>query len=49
MIVILGCVIDEMIQFFVPYRSFDLIDLTADLCGILLFTWLAEIKKLKTS
>ncbi len=49
MIVILICVIDEIIQFFVPYRSFDLVDLTADFCGIVLFTWLAERKKLKTS
>ncbi|MBE9082902.1 MULTISPECIES: VanZ family protein [unclassified Tolypothrix] len=49
MIVILICVIDEIIQFFVPYRSFDLFDLTADLCGIVFFTWLAERKKLKTS
>ncbi|MBD2240997.1 VanZ family protein [Aulosira sp. FACHB-113] len=48
-IVISICVIDEIIQFFVPYRSFDLVDLTAGLCGIVFFTWLAEIKKLKTS
>ncbi|MFN6572276.1 antibiotic resistance protein VanZ [Nostoc minutum NIES-26] len=42
LIVIFFCVIDEIIQLFVPYRSFDLVDLAADLCGIVLFTWLAE-------
>ncbi|QSJ17323.1 VanZ family protein [Nostoc sp. UHCC 0702] len=42
LIVIFFCLVDEMIQFFVPYRSFDLVDLAADLCGIVLFTWLAE-------
>ncbi len=42
MIVVLFCVVDEIIQLFVPYRSFDLVDLIADLCGIVLFTWLAE-------
>lgn len=50
LIVIFFCLVDEMIQFFVPYRSFDLVDLAADLCGIFLFTWLAETqinKKLK--
>ncbi|MBH8567074.1 VanZ family protein [Nostoc sp. CENA67] len=42
LIVIFFCLVDEMIQFFVPYRSFDLVDLAADLGGIVLFTWLAE-------
>jgi VanZ family protein len=46
MIVICFCVIDEIIQLFVPYRSFDLVDLIADLCGIVLFTWLAERQNL---
>ncbi|MFN6579810.1 MAG: VanZ family protein [Aulosira sp. ZfuVER01] len=46
MIVIFICVVDEIIQFFVPYRSFDLVDLAADFCGILLFTWLAERQNL---
>ncbi|OUL35205.1 VanZ family protein [Nostoc sp. T09] len=46
MIVIFFCVVDEVIQFFVPYRSFDLVDLAADLCGIVLFTWLAERQNL---
>jgi polysaccharide biosynthesis protein VpsQ len=43
------CVIDEIIQHFVPYRSSDLVDLIADFCGVLLFTWLAEIKKLNNA
>ncbi|BAZ50590.1 hypothetical protein NIES4103_32070 [Nostoc sp. NIES-4103] len=42
LIVIFFCLVDEMIQYFVPYRSFDLVDLAADLGGIVLFTWLAE-------
>ncbi|MBD6617510.1 VanZ family protein [Komarekiella sp. 'clone 1'] len=46
LIVILFCIIDETIQLFTPHRSFDLVDLAADLCGIVLFTWLAEKHKL---
>ncbi|MBD2206540.1 VanZ family protein [Calothrix sp. FACHB-1219] len=49
MIVILFCLIDEIIQHFVPYRLADPVDLLADLCGIVLFTWLAEKKKLTRS
>jgi VanZ family protein len=37
------CIIDEIIQHFVPYRSADLTDLAADIFGIIVFTWLAEI------
>ena len=43
LIVILFCVIDELTQLLVPYRSCDLVDLACDVCGIVLFTWLAEI------
>lgn len=45
-IVFFFCIVDEIIQLFVPYRSADLGDLAADLCGILLFTWLAERQNL---
>lgn len=43
------CIIDEIIQLFVPYRSFDLTDLAADLGGIILFTLLAERQKLTSN
>ncbi|BAZ30280.1 hypothetical protein NIES4074_27360 [Cylindrospermum sp. NIES-4074] len=43
LIVILFCILDEITQLLVPYRSFDLVDLACDICGIVLFTWLAEI------
>ncbi|WP_193196608.1 VanZ family protein [Nostoc sp. MG11] len=46
LIVVFFCIIDETIQLFTPHRSFDLVDLAADLCGIVLFTWLAERHKL---
>ncbi len=49
LIVIFFCIVDEIIQLFIPYRSFDLVDLAADLCGIVLFTWLAEKQNLKQS
>jgi polysaccharide biosynthesis protein VpsQ len=42
LIVFFFCIIDEAIQIFVPYRSADWVDLTADLCGILVFTFLAQ-------
>ncbi|MBK1986419.1 VanZ family protein [Sphaerospermopsis aphanizomenoides BCCUSP55] len=42
LIVIFFCVIDEIIQSFVPYRSADIIDFTADVLGIIVFTWVAE-------
>jgi polysaccharide biosynthesis protein VpsQ len=48
-VVMFFCVIDEIIQHFVPYRSSDIVDLIADFCGVLLFTWLAEIKKLNNA
>ncbi len=38
--------IEECLQIFSPNRSFDLVDLAADFCGIVLFTWLAEIIKI---
>ncbi|MEA5570949.1 VanZ family protein [Calothrix sp. UHCC 0171] len=41
-IVFLFCIIDEIIQKYTPHRSADIIDLAADICGIILFTWLAE-------
>jgi len=44
--VIFFCLLDEVIQLFTPWRSFDLMDLAADLCGIVLFTWLAERQKI---
>jgi polysaccharide biosynthesis protein VpsQ len=43
------CIVDEAIQLFVPYRSFDLVDLAAGVCGIALFTWLAERQNLNKS
>ncbi|MBG1243561.1 VanZ family protein [Nostoc sp. NZL] len=49
LIVIFFCIVDEIIQLFTPYRSFDLVDLGADLCGIVLFTWLAERQNLNKS
>ncbi|BAZ42553.1 hypothetical protein NIES4101_85220 [Calothrix sp. NIES-4101] len=42
LIVFLFCIIDEIIQKYTPHRSADMIDLAADICGIILFTWLAE-------
>ncbi len=39
--------IEECLQMFSPNRSFDLVDLAADFCGIVLFTVLAENIKLK--
>jgi polysaccharide biosynthesis protein VpsQ len=46
LIVIFFCIVDETIQLFTPHRSFDLVDLAADFCGIVLFTWLAQRHKL---
>lgn len=34
--------IEEILQTLSPYRTFSISDLTADLCGIVLFAWLAE-------
>jgi hypothetical protein len=34
--------IEECLQKLSPNRSFDLLDLASDLCGIIIFTWLAE-------
>ena len=39
--------IEECLQRFSPNRSFDLVDLAADFCGIVLFTLLAERVKMK--
>ena len=41
--------IEECLQIFSPHRSFDLVDLAADFCGIVLFTWLAEITKINNT
>ena len=49
LIVSFFCVVDEIIQLFVPVRSFDLVELAADLCGVVLFTWLAERQNLNNS
>ncbi|MBW4424984.1 MAG: VanZ family protein [Nostoc desertorum CM1-VF14] len=49
LIVMVFCILDEMIQLLIPYRSFDLVDLGADLCGIVLFTWFAERQNLNKS
>ncbi|MEA5575829.1 VanZ family protein [Anabaena sp. UHCC 0451] len=43
LIVFIFCIFDEIIQSFVPYRSADIMDFTADVLGIIVFTWLAEI------
>jgi polysaccharide biosynthesis protein VpsQ len=42
-----GRVIDETVQIFTPSRSFDLFDLAADLCGVILFLYLAEKVSIK--
>jgi polysaccharide biosynthesis protein VpsQ len=41
-LVFMFCIIDEIIQKFTPHRSADIIDLLADVCGIIVFTLLAE-------
>ena len=33
--------IEELSQHFIPYRTFDLLDLTADYAGVFVFSWLA--------
>ena len=33
--------IEELSQRFIPYRTFDLLDLTADYAGVFVFSWLA--------
>jgi polysaccharide biosynthesis protein VpsQ len=48
-IVFFFCVLDEVIQKFVPYRSADIIDLIADVCGIIVFTHLAERTPIRKS
>ncbi len=40
--------IEECLQKFSPNRSFDLVDLAADFCGIVLFTLLAEMMKVRS-
>ncbi|BAY81363.1 hypothetical protein NIES267_08390 [Calothrix parasitica NIES-267] len=39
--------IEECLQMLSPHRSFDLVDLAADFSGIVLFTLLAEMWKIK--
>ncbi len=39
--------IEECLQRFSPNRSFDLVDLAADFCGIVVFTLLAEMVKIE--
>lgn len=46
-IVLLFCILDEVIQKFTPHRSADIVDLIADICGIIVFTWLAENTPMK--
>ncbi len=41
--------IEECLQKLSPNRTFDLMDLAADLVGIIIFTWLAEKQKLVNS
>lgn len=41
-LVMILTVTEECLQILSPYRTFDLIDLASDFCGIVLFTWLAE-------
>lgn len=41
-LVVICSIVDELIQRFSPYRTFDLTDLAANLVGILFFYWLAE-------
>ncbi|MBL1200431.1 antibiotic resistance protein VanZ [Nostoc linckia z18] len=48
-LVIFFCIVDEIIQLLTPHRSFDLVDLAADLFGVVLFTFLAEIQNLHKS
>ncbi|MBF2016463.1 MAG: VanZ family protein [Rivularia sp. T60_A2020_040] len=42
-------IVEECLQIFSPHRSFDLVDLAADFCGIIVFTWLAQRVKVKTT
>jgi len=39
--------IEECLQHFSPHRTFDLVDLAANFCGIVFFTWLAEKIKIR--
>ncbi|BAZ09185.1 hypothetical protein NIES4071_09910 [Calothrix sp. NIES-4071] len=41
-IVFFFCIVDEIMQKFTPHRSADIVDLLADVCGIIVFTFLAE-------
>ncbi|NJL65173.1 MAG: VanZ family protein, partial [Methylacidiphilales bacterium] len=47
LVVFFFCIIDEIIQKFTPHRSADIMDLAADICGIILFTWLANKTPIK--
>lgn len=51
-IVFFFCILDEIVQKLTPHRSADIVDLIADVCGIIVFTYLAErtsIRKTSTS
>ena len=48
-IVFLLCILDEVIQKFTPHRSADIVDLIADVCGIVVFTYLAECTPIRKS
>ncbi|MGD1910854.1 MAG: VanZ family protein [Rivularia sp. (in: cyanobacteria)] len=41
--------IEECLQMFSPHRNFDLVDLAANFCGIVVFTWLAQRVKVRDS
>ncbi|MEM7554785.1 MAG: VanZ family protein [Cyanobacteria bacterium P01_A01_bin.84] len=41
--------IEEFLQILSPHRSFDVVDLAANFAGLIIFTLLAEMKKLKVS
>jgi VanZ family protein len=46
-LVCLFTMLEEFLQILSPNRTFDVVDLTADFIGIILFTWLAEKQKLQ--
>lgn len=41
LLVLILITIEELSQRFVPYRTFDLLDLLADYLGVFVFSWLA--------
>ncbi len=48
-IILFFCGIDEIIEKFIWRQGIDEIDILADLCGIVFFTWLAEMTGVKKS